>query len=107
MPAVKPIYPRHTKQYGINCLVGSDTPQNSVNVVPSSPNRSMLMIQNTGPNPGVIRFDGPVQGDESDMLFASGSGLLFDRSDTVPETSISFGSALGTTFCVLEQVVKK
>lgn len=105
MPAVKAIYPRRTKNYGINARAGSDNPQTCVQVVPNSPNRAMLLIQNTGGNPGVVRFDGPVQGDGSDLLFDAGSGLLFDRADTCPENLIAFGSALGTTFTVLEQVI--
>lgn len=98
---------RRTKQYGIPAISGSNTPETSVRVAPASPNRTMLIIQNTGDNDGMVRFDGAIQGDGTDMLFpAGGAGLVFDRASTCPEAEIWVGSADGTTFSFVEQVTQ-
>lgn len=95
---------RRTKQYVGIAPIGSNTVNNCKRIVPGNPARRMLLIQNTGSNDGLIRFEEPVQGDGGDMLFAAGAGLLWDRSETCPESAINIGSANGTTFCIIEQI---
>jgi hypothetical protein len=103
MPANNPAL-RRTKTYGVVCDAGSNTPETCVRAAPKNVQRSMLLIENTGDNDGLVRFGEPVLGDGSDILFTSGSGLLWDRSATCPEASLNFGSADGTTFSVTEQI---
>lgn len=96
-------------QYGTTLPAGSDTPTTSVRISPKAGagRRTMLMIQNTGLNPGLVRFGEPILGDGTDLLFTPGSGLVFDRSETCPEGAINLGSNLGTSFAILEQVTPK
>lgn len=97
---------RRTKQYGLPVAAGTDNVAGAIRVAPANANRSMLIIQNAGANDGLIRFDSAVQGDGTDMVFAAGSGLVFDRENTCPEAEIWVGSALGTTFTFIEQVTQ-
>lgn len=97
---------RNEKHYGGLAVAGSNTPQTSVRVAPTNPKRILLMIQNTGANAGLVRFEEPIQGDGSDILFAPGAGLLFDRGDTCPQGAVNVGSSAGTTFTILEGVRK-
>ena len=100
---------RITMQYGTTLAAGTDTPASSVRISPKAGagRRTLLMIQNTGANPGLVRFGEPILGDGTDLLFTPGSGLLFDRASTCPEGAINLGSNLGTTFAILEQVTPK
>lgn len=105
MPANKlPKDLRRTKCFGQIVPAGSNTAETSVRVVPGNPERTMLVIQNTGANAGLVRFEEPVQGDGGDILFEAGSGLVWDRAATCPEAAINVGSLLGTTFSITEQV---
>lgn len=106
MPAGSDFKKRRTKTYGGIAPVDSNTAQTSVYVAPGNPDRSMLLVQNTGANIGLLRFGGAVLGDGSDTSFDPGAGLLFDRATTCPEASIYIGSVLGTTFSFTEQVTK-
>lgn len=73
--------------------------------VPQNPKRLAIRIQNTGAQPGLARFGGPVQGNGSDMLFAAGSAPeKWDQEGTCPLESINFYSAAGTTWSVTEIV---
>ena len=101
MPAARD---RNDKHYGGIAPAGSNNEAGCVRVTPENPRRTMLFIQNTGTNAGLVRFEEPIQGDGSDMLFVGGSGILWDRADTVPQSAINVGSLLGTTFAVIEQV---
>lgn len=105
MPAVNRI-PKKTVTYGVRLEAGTNTPETSVRVAAGNPERTMLLIQNTGANDGLVRFGGPILGDGTDILFTAGSGLLWDREMTCPESSMDFGSALGTTFTITEQVTR-
>jgi len=98
---------RNEKHYGGLAKAGTDNPQTSVRVTPANPRRIFLMIQNTGANSGLVRLEEPIQGDGSDMLFTTGSGLVFDRETTCPQGAINIGSAAGTTFCIVEGVRKE
>jgi len=97
---------RNEKHYGGLAKAGTNNAQTSVRVTAANPKRILLMIQNTGANPGLVRFEEPIQGDGSDMLFESKSGLVFDRSDTCPQGAVNIGSELGTTFMIMEGVRK-
>lgn len=101
MPAVK-----KTMQYRGLAPLGSNTPETSVRVTAGNGARTMLLIQNTGANDGLVHFGEDVHGDGSDILFTAGAGLLWDRETTVPESAINVGSALGTTFLIVEQVTQ-
>ena len=95
-----------TMQYGVTLPGGSNTPATSVRVAAKNARRTLLVIQNTGAQDGLLRFGEPVQGDGTDMLFTAGSGLVWDREMTCPELAINLGSANGTTFTIIEQVRK-
>lgn len=73
--------------------------------LPTNQYRIGLRIQNTGANPGLARFGGPVQANGSDMLFASGASEKWSQSDTTPVESVSFYSVAGTTWSVSETVL--
>jgi len=104
MPAGK-----NTKTYGgvIQAASGS-APQNH-EIAAKNPNRTMLLIQNTGAGDLLVAFGGPVIGDGSDLIFPGGAnnGLLWDNADSCPEASINFGSIAGTTYSVTEQLTVK
>lgn len=97
---------RTDKHYGEAPAAGTNNPGGSITVTPANPKRIALLIQNTGANPGLVRFEEPIQGDGSDLLFAAGAGLLWDRADTCPVSAINVGSALGTTFAIVETTRK-
>ena len=97
-----------TKQYLIAVSPATDTARTSPQPIPQNPSRCFLYIQNTGANPGLVQFTNRVKGDGSDLLFAPGDTLQFDQySDdgfNGPTEAVNFGSALGTSFAVLEGV---
>lgn len=101
MPAIS------SKQYKVITAAGTATDATSRTAAPQAPNRTMLLIQNTGANPGLVHFGENVQGDGSDFLVASGASLpLWDQADTTPKEKINLGSAAGTTWAILEQVTR-
>lgn len=73
-------------------------------VVPANERRVALFIQNTGANPGLVRFAGATQGNGSDMAFPAGFVQRWDQADTTPLESISVSSAAATTWCIIETV---
>jgi hypothetical protein len=90
------------RQYGVQSKAG----EKSTRPTPAVGDRIFLVIQNTGANPGLLRFGGPVRGDGSDLLFAAGSApLIFDQADSCPNDDLNFQSTLGTSWAVLERVV--
>lgn len=101
MPAGK-IGVQTLKHYGAVSDVGSNTVNSSKRVAPLNPNRTHLTLQNTGANPGVLRFSEPVRGDGSDILINTAQILVFDQADTCPVEAINLGSALGTTWAIVE-----
>lgn len=67
--------------------------------------RVMLSIQNTGANPGLVRFADVVRLDGGDMVLAAGQfSPLWNQRETCPNEALNFYSAAGTTFSVLEMV---
>lgn len=102
---------KNTKTYGGTIQpspAGATRPANA-EVAAKNPNRTMLMIQNTGAGDLLVQFGGPVLGDGSDMTFPGGAnnGLLWDNPDSCPEASINFGSVAGTTYSITEQLTVK
>ena len=98
MPAIS------TKQFKVITNAGSNAPQTSVAASPALSGRTLLVIQNTGANPGLLHFREPVQGDGSDILVAAGQLYSFQQSDTCPREKVNLGSAAATTWAILEQV---
>lgn len=100
---------KNTKTYGgvIQPAPGASVPNNEI--AAKNPNRTMLLIQNTGAGDLLVTFGGPVLGDGSDLSFPGGAnnGLLWDNPDSCPEASINFGSLAGTTYSVTEQLTVK
>lgn len=94
-----------TKQTRVITAGGSNTPQTSVRAAPYTPGRTLIMLQNVGANPGLVHFKETVQGDLSDYTVLAGAYLpVFDQADTCPIEAINLGSALITTWVLLEQV---
>lgn len=98
MPAV------NTKQFRVLTPALSNTPTTSVGASPAIAGRTLLTIQNTGANPGLLHFKEAVQGDGSDIAFAAGQIVTFDQAETCPREKVTLGSALPTTWAVIEQV---
>jgi hypothetical protein len=72
---------------------------------PAVGNRVMLLIQNTGSQPGLVRFGTSVRSDLGDLQLASGEkSPLWNIPDTTPNEALNFFSTFGTTFAVLEIV---
>lgn len=102
MPAVS------MKQFKVITPAGSNTPQTSVAASPALPGRTLLFVQNNGSNPGVVHFKENVQGDASDITVPAGGSLpVFDQADTCPKEKINLGSALATSWVLLEQVTSQ
>jgi len=88
------------KQYSVICAANQ-----AQRPAPAVGSRILLSIQNTGANPGLVRFGNDVRGDGGDMaLGAGGFSPLFDKPETCPNDALNFFSALGTTFSVIEIV---
>lgn len=99
MPAIS------TKQFKVITPAGSNTPTTCVAASPAIPGRTLLLIQNTGANPGLVHFKEGVQGDSSDIEVASkGFVPLFDQVATCPKEKVNLGSILATTWAIVEQV---
>jgi hypothetical protein len=99
MPAGKMI----SKQYGALAAAGADPKR----VASHTPNRRALHIQNTGVNPGSIRFENPNDpADGGDFVLVPGERLGFWTSDTCPREAVNVQSTLGTTFAFLETIVE-
>lgn len=101
---------RNTKTYG-GTIPAAETPFGVPSIVSreiatNNPKRTMLLIQNTGAGDLRVRFGGPVLGDGTDLIFPGGAnnGLLWDKADTCPESSINFASVAGTTYSITEQL---
>lgn len=95
------------KQFKVVTPAGSNTPQTSVQASPAIPGRTLLFIQNTGANPGALHFKENVQGDPSDIAIPAGGSQKFDQDTTCPRERVNLGSALATTWAILEQVAAK
>lgn len=90
-----------TQQYSVTCPAGELV----TGVSPHVPKRVLLVIQNTGANPGLFRIEKQVQLDGGDYVIAAGAELRFVEPENCPSESLNFYSALGTTFAVFEGVV--
>lgn len=100
---------KRTKTYGLTLkATPANTQPQSVCISAHNPYRTMLMVQNTGAGDLLMRFDSPVLGDGTDILFSVGSqsGILWDRWDTCPESAIYIASIAGTTISITEQIVR-
>lgn len=87
------------KQYQVAVAASSSR------AVPYTAMRSFLSIQNTGANPGRVRFGQSVQNDGGDIVLAAFEILPpFQIPETCPKEAINFSSDLGTTFAVLEGI---
>jgi hypothetical protein len=95
--------PRTTKTY----VVATGPNASTAAVVPANPFRIAVFIQNTGANPGLARFGGPVQANGSDMAFTAGQSQKWDQADTCPQDALTFQSTAATTWCVIETVAPR
>lgn len=100
MPAVS------MKQFTVLTPAGSNTPQTTISASPATPGRTLLFIQNNGANPGRLHFKENVQNDTSDIVVVAGDHVTFSQSDTTPREKINLGSALATSWVILEQVTQ-
>lgn len=91
---------RRTKTYQV--VTAAAAP--SIRPVPENPRRVAIFVQNTGVNPGVMRFGGATAGNGSDIAFATLATLILNQADTCPLESLNFSSVLATTWCVMETV---
>lgn len=96
--------PARTKQYRVLVPANTNTNAASVRAAPQTPGRVSLWIQNTGANPGLLRFKENIQGDLGDFTLAPGAFFPTDLSSPCPTEAINVGSAAGTTFAILEMV---
>lgn len=87
-----------TKQYGLDATARNER------IAPQTPGRLLLVIQNTGANPLLVRFMSDAREDGFDFEIAAGAMLQFDNPETCPEEAINLMSPLGTTAAVLEGV---
>lgn len=102
MPAGKP-GTQSIKHYGAVSTANADVAKGSVRVAPASADRTFFTIQNTGANPGLLRFGEPCKGDGSDIVFAINSPpMVWDQADTCPVEAINLASVLGTTWAIAE-----
>jgi hypothetical protein len=101
MPAVR------TKQYLVVTTAGAGALTGpNVRPAPAGPVRVSLLIQNTGANPGLFRFDGAVRNDGSDITVAAGAFLpiFWSEGTACPNESLNFASLLATKWAVIEGV---
>lgn len=98
MPAIR------LKQFKVITPALSNTPATSVAASPAIDGRTLLTIQNTGANPGLLHFKEAVQNDGSDIAIPAGQLVTFDQAETCPREKVNLGSALLTTWAVVEQV---
>lgn len=91
---------RRTKTYQVVTAAGAA----STRPVPENPKRVGFVIQNTGANPGLLRFGAPVASNGSDLTIAAGDRFTWNQADTCPLESMNFASTLTTTWCVMEIV---
>jgi len=86
------------QQYVIRVTAGESV----AGAAPNTPNRRLLIIQNTGANQGNLRFDnqaGSTTG--ADFVFVPGQIEKFSDNEC-PTDRLNFYSLLGTTFAVYE-----
>lgn len=98
MPAIS------TKQFKVITPANSNTPTACVAASPAIAGRTLLTIQNTGANPGLLHFKEGVQADGSDIAIPAGGTITYDQADTCPREKVNLGSILATTWAVVEQV---
>lgn len=97
--------PQITSQRGTRTVAGSNTPTTSVRFSPEVPNRTFLLVVNTGTNPGLLRLNEPIQGDGTDLPVPAGGQFgPFDIPETCPNSAINLGSALATSWAIIEGV---
>jgi hypothetical protein len=92
---------RRSKHYLVRADAGAVEPTPPVS---GNPGRIGLLVQNTGGNLGLLRFNGPPLGDGSDIQLGAGDSFKWEHCETTPTESLNFFSTAGTTFAVLETV---
>lgn len=96
---------QNVKHYGIATPAGSNQTGALKPLTPDTPNRTQLLIQNTGGNPGKLHLGQDLQNNGTDFVIVSNgfwppSGM-FDE-DNCPTDSISVGSEAATTWSIME-----
>lgn len=91
MPLVNKTYPVVSQAGGASTRPLSD-----------NPSRKSLIIQNTGGNPGQVRFGAANQGPGADLTFIAGQMERWDQPGTCPLESVNLSAVLGTTWCIVE-----
>lgn len=77
--------------------------QARIGIFPANDRRVGLIIQNTGVNPVLLRFENEVQQDGGDFELAAGESLTWtDRF--APIERLSALSILGTTLAIMETI---
>lgn len=71
-------------------------------ITPAGAKRIGIIIQNTGVNPCVYRWENAVQLDQGDIELAAGGMDRYLIPETCPEQALNFSSTLGTTVAVVE-----
>jgi hypothetical protein len=72
--------------------------------VPQNPTRIAITIQNTGANPGVMRFGAPPQGSGQDFAWSAGFLYGWDQRDTCPQEAVFLASVAATSWVIVETV---
>jgi hypothetical protein len=71
-------------------------------ITPAGARRIGIVIQNTGVNPCVYRWENAVQLDGGDIEMAAGGKDEYLIPETCPQEALNFSSTLGTTVAVVE-----
>lgn len=90
-----------SKHYGF--LTAAAT-QPDAAVSPDNAGRVSLFIQNTGANPGLLRFGNPCKVDGTDIAVAAGAAIQFNENSAIIRQSFWLYSALATTWAIVEAV---
>lgn len=93
MPATNKHYPLASAAGGAN-----------TRPLPANDKRVSIVVQNTGGNPGQVRFADPTQGVGFDFTLAPGDTFKWDQADTCPTEALNLSSTYGTTWAVMEGV---
>lgn len=90
---------RKTKTYP--AVTGPGTPTDAI--CSENPTRLAIFVQNTGANPGILRFGTPTQ-QTANIAVAAGAWFNWDQADTSPQEAVFVQSQLATTWTIMETV---